>query len=170
VLFILVYCIEDEIAIKMLRKYDIYCIINKDNILYRGDNMNINCPDCGAYFEIDDTKLSSITSQIRDAEFEKEINKRLHEQLSGIEEKHKLEMSAKISETSLNTKEQYDAEIKRLQEELREKSETISKLSAESERHGTDTELAVLKAVSDVEKKRWKHKSPNMSQRFMINR
>lgn len=35
----------------------------------------LKCPHCGQAFTVDDTELSSIVQQIRDKEFEKDIEK-----------------------------------------------------------------------------------------------
>lgn len=115
--------------------------------------MNVKCPECGSTFELDDMKLASITAQIRDAEFDKEVEKRVQAALADKDEKHSLEISAKISEASLQAKTEADAIIQKLQSELQSKSETIARLSAESEKHESETELAVMRAVSDVEKR-----------------
>ena len=39
----------------------------------------LKCPHCGQAFTVDDTELSSIIQQIRDKEFEKDIEKRISE-------------------------------------------------------------------------------------------
>ena len=39
----------------------------------------LKCPHCGQAFTVDDTELSSIVQQIRDKEFEKDIEKRISE-------------------------------------------------------------------------------------------
>ena len=115
--------------------------------------MNIKCPDCGTIFEIDDIKLSAITSQIRNSEFDKEVEKRVSSLITDINEKHQLEISAKVSDASLKAKAEIDKIVQQLQAELQTKSETIAKLTSESEKHASDIELAVLKATTDVEKK-----------------
>lgn len=115
--------------------------------------MNVKCPECGSTFELDDVKLASITAQIRDAEFDKEVEKRVKAAIADRDEKHALEISAKVSDASLQAKMEADKEIQRLQSELQAKSETIARLSAESEKHESETELAVMRAVSDVEKR-----------------
>lgn len=115
--------------------------------------MNVKCPECGSTFELDDMKLASITAQIRDAEFDKEVEKRVKAAIADRDEKHALEISAKVSDASLQAKMEADKEIQRLQAELQAKSETIARLSVESEKHESETELAVMRAVSDVEKR-----------------
>ena len=46
----------------------------------------IKCPNCGKEFEINETSYADISQQIRDAEFSKELEARLH----SLEEVNKL--------------------------------------------------------------------------------
>ena len=39
----------------------------------------LKCPHCGQAFTVDDAELSSIVQQIRDKEFEKDLNSRISE-------------------------------------------------------------------------------------------
>ena len=50
----------------------------------------LKCPHCGQAFTVDDTELSSITQQIRDKEFEKDLkSRRKHtKKRSGRRRKH----------------------------------------------------------------------------------
>lgn len=82
----------------------------------------LKCPNCGIAFSVDDADLSFIISQIRDAEFEKEVERRLE-----------TIMQARIAETKL------------------EMQSTIQSLQSTIDRQSTETELAVIKAVSSVE-------------------
>ena len=54
----------------------------------------IKCPKCGTMFKINETDYENITKQIRDKEFEKELN-RIHE-----EHKKDLEREIKLAEIS----------------------------------------------------------------------
>ena len=53
----------------------------------------LKCPHCGQAFTVDDAELGSIISQIRDAEFEKDIAKKTNELTKHLNEKHELEIS-----------------------------------------------------------------------------
>ena len=57
----------------------------------------LKCPHCGQAFTVDDTELSSIVQQIRDKEFEKDIEKRVSELKENMLMTHRLEMEAKAS-------------------------------------------------------------------------
>ena len=78
----------------------------------------LKCPHCGQAFTVDDTELSSIVQQIRDKEFEKDLNMRTSELQKHLEEKHALEISAKETEITLRTKEQYEKELEERAKEL----------------------------------------------------
>ena len=47
----------------------------------------LKCPHCGQAFTVDDTELSSITQQIRDKEFEKDLKSRISELKAHLQEK-----------------------------------------------------------------------------------
>ncbi|MBO4890918.1 MAG: DUF2130 domain-containing protein, partial [Lachnospiraceae bacterium] len=53
----------------------------------------LKCPHCGQAFTVDDTELGSIISQIRDAEFEKELDKKAAQMTEHLKEKHDLEIT-----------------------------------------------------------------------------
>lgn len=61
----------------------------------------LKCPHCGQAFTVDDTELSSIVQQIRDKEFEKDIEKRISELKEHMMMTHRLEMEAKEMRLSL---------------------------------------------------------------------
>ncbi len=140
----------------------------------------LKCPHCGQAFTVDDTELSSIVQQIRDKEFEKDLNMRTTELQRHLEEKHALEISAKENEITLRTKEQYEKEleerakeieslkegrvkelgdlkekqaqdIEALKEELRKAQEQNTKLSLELKSVDDKQKLAVMEAVKKVE-------------------
>ena len=90
----------------------------------------IKCPHCGEVFTIDEAQYENIAQQVRTAEFEKELHRRLAE----AEKAKKTEI--KLAETETAAKK--DAEIEKLKAELK------SRKDAE--------ELAVTKAVNEVEK------------------
>lgn len=47
----------------------------------------LRCPHCGQVFQVDEADYASILSQVKNAEFDAEINRRLHE----LEERHQAE-------------------------------------------------------------------------------
>ncbi|MBQ9301645.1 DUF2130 domain-containing protein [Butyrivibrio sp.] len=84
----------------------------------------LKCPHCGQAFTVDDTELSSIVQQIRDKEFEKDLDRRTSELEKHLQEKHALEMAAQENKITLKTKQQYEKEIEnqiKIIEELKTK-------------------------------------------------
>lgn len=106
--------------------------------------MEIKCPNCGKFFEIDETGYDKIASQIRDSEFEKEIARREKDLTEKKENDIKLMrlQSEKESEKLMHEKE---ALITKKENEL---AEMRVKLSASE----TEKKLAVTEAVTDKER------------------
>ena len=104
----------------------------------------IKCPKCGNVFTVDEADYAAIVSQVRNAEFEAEIQRRMNE----VQERHKTEQelatekARQTFQTQLNQKElelgSKDAEIERLKSE---KDSEISRLKSEM-----DLEIARLKS------------------------
>ena len=63
----------------------------------------IKCPKCGTIFQINESDYESIAKQIKDKEFEKEINR--------IKEQHELEKNNAIKLAEANTEKEYNQEI-----------------------------------------------------------
>ncbi len=95
----------------------------------------LKCPHCGQAFTVDDTELSSIVQQIRDKEFEKDLNQRTTELQQHLQEKHALELASLEDKVVLKTKEQYEKELQDKAKELdklkEEKSQEIDRLKEE---------------------------------------
>lgn len=102
----------------------------------------IKCPHCGKEFKLDDAGYADILAQVKTEEFEKQ----LHEMLSAAEKLKEAEIKAA------------EAEIKRATEASAAKKAAtdaaeIQKLKADLEKAATEKELAVSKAISELEKK-----------------
>ncbi len=97
----------------------------------------IKCPNCGEVIQVDESDYMQIVQQVRDKEFEKEIDRR---------------------EQALKAQQVADAEIQRMQQEreheraLSAKEQKIAALQAELDASNTKTELAIAKALSEAEK------------------
>ena len=125
----------------------------------------LKCPKCGNVFQVDEADYASIVSQVKNAEFDAEIHRRLAE----IDERHKAEKdlaTAKTEQTfqaQLNQKEKElgakDAEIERLKGQLQnieskkqnelslaiaEKNQEIAKLNSTIEQSDNKLQLAVM--------------------------
>lgn len=97
----------------------------------------IKCPNCGKTFKIDESSYADISRQIRDAEFNSELESRLH----SIEETSRLK-----SEAALNNAR---SEFVKLRSE---KDAEISELKAKISSFEAEKALAVSNATSSLEK------------------
>ena len=112
----------------------------------------IQCPNCGKVFSVDEADYAAIVSQVRNAEFEAEIQRRMNE----VQERHETEQelaterAKQTFQTQLNQKElelgSKDAEIARLKSQLenidaQKKSEMTAALAEK------DREIAALNST-----------------------
>ena len=97
----------------------------------------IKCPKCGTMFQISETNYESIVKQIRDKEFEKEINT--------IENQHKIERENAIELTKANLK-------KELQEEINKKMLEINELKNKLILQEKETELTIKNTINEKDK------------------
>lgn len=106
--------------------------------------MEIKCPNCGKFFQVDESGYEKIAGQIRDIEFEKELSRREKELFEKKENEIKLMKleSEKENEKLLSQKE---ALLAKKDSEL---TEIVAKLAATE----TEKKLAVTEAVTDKEK------------------
>ncbi len=126
----------------------------------------IRCPECGTVFQIDESDYGKIVSQVRDAEFSKEMEYRVQhyekEKEDAIsltraeEEKNHAEILSKTKEDLTNEINSKNAEIEKLKAEIErfelEKKEAVR--SAEQAKDGTiqakDAQIAELKAAQSA--------------------
>ena len=118
----------------------------------------LKCPHCGQVFQVDEADYAIIVSQVKNAEFDRELTRRLQE----INERHRAEQELATAraeqsyQTQLNKK---DAAIAHLQSQLEgieaqkqgelslalsEKDKTIAQLKALIEQNETKLQLAVM--------------------------
>tara|TARA_B100000963_G_scaffold110022_1_gene95776 strand:+ start:13877 stop:15148 length:1272 start_codon:yes stop_codon:yes gene_type:complete len=121
----------------------------------------IICPHCTKNFEIEDAGYASILKQVRDNKFEEELNKRLtlaeEQKQSAIQlaiEKTKNYFNEKLSDkdneiTLLKAKSKSE-----LIERLAEKNTECANLKSKIDNFNTEKELAISKAVKEIEKQR----------------
>lgn len=131
----------------------------------------IKCPNCGKVFQIDETSFESILKQVRDDEFNKQINMR--EEQYKIEKANEImlaeahikeELQKKISEKEMevselknkvaNIEQQTKNELdKEYQEQLNKKNTEILELSNKLELNDANNKLEINKAISEKEQK-----------------
>ena len=99
----------------------------------------IICPNCKKSFKIDDAGFADILSQVRGAEFDKE----LHERLEEAEKSRKMEIE--LAEVKITEK---------LKAESVKKDADLAELKAKLENGEMAQKLAVQEALSKVEKER----------------
>lgn len=114
----------------------------------------LKCPHCGQAFTVDDTELSSIVQQIRDKEFEKDIEKRISELKENMMMTHRLEMEAKENEIKLMSQKEYDKEIQKLKSQLEKATDRAVQLQAQLDSSEDKKTIAVMEAVKKVEEEK----------------
>ncbi len=111
----------------------------------------LKCPHCKQVFTVDDTELSSIVQQIRDKEFEKDLNSRISELEEHMQEKHELELEAQENEIKLQVKEAHEKELQKLKDQLKKAEDTAQKLQTQLDATEDKKTIAVMQAVKKVE-------------------
>lgn len=114
----------------------------------------LKCPHCGQTFTVDDTELSSIVQQIRDKEFEKDLENRVCELKEHMLQTHKIEMQAKESEIKLKSQEIHEREIEKLKSQLETAVDRAAKLQAQLDSSEDKKKIAVMEAVQKVEEEK----------------
>ena len=114
----------------------------------------LKCPHCGQAYTVDDTELSSIVQQIRDKEFEKDIEKRISELKDHMMMTHRLEMEAKENEIKLMSQKEYDKEIQKLKSQLEKVTDRAVQLQAQLDSSEDKKTIAVMEAVKKVEEEK----------------
>ncbi len=99
----------------------------------------ISCPHCGKAFKVDKSAYADILKQVRDKEFEAQLNERLN-----IAEKDKSN-AVELAQVKLSRK---------LEEEKQQIAAKIQALEAQLEVGKTEKELAIKNAVTNAEKER----------------
>ncbi|MGM9849771.1 MAG: DUF2130 domain-containing protein [Bacilli bacterium] len=97
----------------------------------------IKCPKCGTMFKINETDYENITKQIRDKEFEKELNR--------IHEEHKKDLEREIKLAEIITE-------KQLKEILNQKELEIQNLKNKIELNQKEKDIEINKEKQQLEK------------------
>ena len=131
----------------------------------------IKCPNCGQVFQIDETSYESILRQVRDDEFNKQINAREKQYKDEKENEIKLaeahireELQKQISNKDIelsnlknqvaNIEEQTKSKLdKEYQDKLNQKNTEILELTNKLELNATNSKLEINKALSEKEQK-----------------
>jgi hypothetical protein len=110
----------------------------------------IICPNCKTPFKIDESSYAAITKQIRDQQFEEELNKRLK---LAENDKHN---AVKLAEANLRNTLQEDLvkKEKALTEKLTQKENEIAQMQSQLLNAEVQKKLSVTEAVQKIEKER----------------
>ena len=96
----------------------------------------IICPKCQTAFTIDEDNFASIVKQVRDSEFQAELDHRIKEMQANLAEK--------IENTKLRCREEYERELSNRELELSAKNGEIAQLNAKLESADARVQTAVL--------------------------
>lgn len=103
----------------------------------------LKCPHCGQVFQVDEADYASILSQVKNAEFDAEINRRLHE----LEERHLAEQQL----ATTKAEQSYQSQLNKKELEISAKEAEITRLRSEAAslldrvKGEKDTEIALLR-------------------------
>ena len=111
---------------------------------------DIQCPNCGKAFKIDESGYVDILRQVRDHTFEQQIQERLT--LAETDKTNAVELAK--AQTSEALKFQAAEKEKQLQAQAAERDRQIAELRSRLDRISLEQELSVNKAVGLVEKQR----------------
>ena len=128
----------------------------------------IKCPNCGEVFTVNESQYAELLSQVRTAEFDKELHDRMRQELALVEQKAMNEQQTKLA--------QKDQEIAKLQSQIQnfdtekelakkevEQTSHEALLAKDKEVQALENQLATLrlehenqlqKTLSDLEKER----------------
>lgn len=105
--------------------------------------MNIKCPKCKEEFHLDDLEIAEITRQIRDAEFESEVSKRVEDVKSNLQQIHEHEKKLLVTETRTEMQAKYQTEVLDLKEKVADLKGQIASEQSKSK-------LAVIESESKL--------------------
>lgn len=108
----------------------------------------IKCPNCGQVFQVDESGYAQIVQQVRDHEFEKELDRRQRE----LTEKSETEKKLAVNEAVQEKEKERESVLNRKNEELTKKEQQIAQLQAQLAGAETAKKLAVNEAVQAKEK------------------
>ncbi len=103
---------------------------------------NINdiiCPNCKKVFKVDEAGFADILKQVRNHQFEKELQERLD-----IAEKEK-EIAVKLAEANIKNS---------LQEDIVKKDKELAELKEKNDKAKIENKLTIMEAVKKIEKER----------------
>lgn len=104
----------------------------------------IKCPNCGEVFQVDESGYAQIVQQVRDKEFEKELERREKE----LAQKNENDLTI----ARMEQEKSHNEEISKKNNELVEKDRLIEQLKSQIAGNETEKKLAINEAVQKKEK------------------
>lgn len=104
----------------------------------------IKCPNCGEIFQVDESGYAQIVQQVRDKEFEKELERREKE----LSQKNENDLTI----ARMEQEKSHNEEISKKNNELVEKDRLIEQLKSQIAGNETEKKLAINEAVQKKEK------------------
>ena len=105
----------------------------------------IKCPNCGEIFQVDESGYAQIVQQVRDKEFEKELERREKE----LSQKNENDLTI----ARMEQEKSHNEEISKKNNELVEKDRLIEQLKSQIAGNETEKKLAINEAVQKKKKK-----------------
>ena len=109
----------------------------------------LKCPKCGSVFTVDESDYADIANQVKNAEFEAEVGRRIKE----LEKQHSIQQQA----DELKAQQQFQTKQLEFNEKLAEKEQEIVRLKADIAEGATKIRVAVLeeqnKSKDELQKK-----------------
>lgn len=106
----------------------------------------LKCPKCGNVFQVDEADYASIVSQVKNAEFDAELNRRLAE----LEKNQKAEQAL----ATARTEQQYQSALNRKDLDIKEKDSIIAQLRGElhvaEDKKSAEIQLAVAEKEKEI--------------------
>ena len=103
----------------------------------------LKCPKCGTTFKVEDTSYADILNQVRNHEFEAELEKRLEQSLRSEKQSHQAEIA------------ELKAKFEQASTELKAKlAQSKTEFEAKLAQSKTEQELAVARATAPIERER----------------
>ena len=106
----------------------------------------LKCPKCGNVFQVDEADYASIVSQVKNAEFDAELNRRLAE----LSKNQKAEQAL----VTARTEQQYQSVLNRKDLDIKEKDSIIAQLRNElhiaEEKKSTEIKLAIADKEKEI--------------------
>lgn len=96
------------------------------------------CPNCNKSFTVDEAGYASILQQVKNTEFDKELEKRTSERSNSLKEKFEQDIQLKLNEAE-----------KAKNEEINKLKTEIQRLNSAIEQNNTDFELTLQKSAAD---------------------